>query len=111
MKKEIKLEQCIGKTISNTAFSWQGEMIVAFEDDTYIIFKAEEGYEGEVNITTTSLDLDNWSDSDLLTSSIFTKEELEKVKKEAAIEFNLAREKADLATYARLKKKFKVLIK
>ncbi len=111
MKTEVPCEKTVGQIVSKIAFSWQGEMIIAFENDTYTIFKAQEGYEGAVDMTTTSLDLDNWFDSDLLESGIFTKEEIEKVRKEAAIEFNLASEKADRAAYAHLKEKFEVPIK
>ena len=108
MYREIKLEEFIGKTITNYAFSWGGEQfVIIFSDNTFITINSIPGYDdGETSIHIGKIDVLEFGDDVLVECGIIDKEEM-KVIRDKDTEEKIARQNAsEKQQYERLHKKY-----
>ena len=87
MYKQIK--DIEGKTIKSVEYSFNGMIILVFNDCSYCVLKAEKDYDDclDVNIVTINpLEIEN--DEMLINTNIVTKEEIVALRKERKLKWH-----------------------
>ncbi|MES2180677.1 MAG: hypothetical protein V4493_01080 [Pseudomonadota bacterium] len=112
MRKEIKLEDCIGKTLENFAFSGtfnSEQMVLTFTDGTFTTIEATVSYDCP-ELAECKLKLFEFDRDELEKVGIATVEEVKTLRDEqnrvADLKRQLQNEANERATFERLKKKF-----
>lgn len=107
--KQININETDGKTVRGMANN-DSELITVFTDETYVIFRAQSGYDGcDASITETELDLTGFGDADLVRLGVITQSALDAIRKARKDKFEadlLERKKQQLA---RLQKELGVI--
>lgn len=109
MYKELSdVMEAVGKTVESiTHAGFGGQVIVAFEDETFILFGIERGYEScDDVIARLTLDPEDFGRDALIASGIISREDLFQRMEELAEARRLAREAAERRRYERLKARF-----
>lgn len=98
MYKELTdKEKAVGETVASITYGSNGQMIVAFEGETFIAFGDD--------ILCHELDLEEFGQDELVASGILSRDEMFMLK-EIAEERRQAREDVERRQYERLKAKF-----
>lgn len=96
-----------GKTVSPQGITYaSGKVIIAFTDETFLIFAAVENYDEEIFVLRQGLNFEDFFHGDLVKAGIMTIEEADQKRKERNEEYCRASEEAQRRQYERLKAKF-----
>lgn len=111
MKTEIKMNDAIGKTIKDFAFSgtYNGQAVIVFDDDTFATLGIQFGYEGmDADIVERELNITEFGDSEIERVGIATEQEIIDIRKRHDELWCENQRVADLKLFERLKKRLGV---
>ena len=102
-------EEMTGKTIKNVVLRvYEGEMLIHFTDDTFILFESSADCDGELEIEVIDCSNDYWKYylNLFLQAEIITQEEVDQINLEKVVQNRKQVEEHELAQLERLKKKY-----
>lgn len=108
MKTEITSEQAIGKTVEGfLCSSMSAQMVVHFDDDTFLTFGTTRDYDGDVNIITERMDWFNFGfKEDLFKTGMLSEQEWKTMCDDVDKRRKQITEQHELEQYKRLRIKY-----
>lgn len=106
--EQVQIKDATGKTIKACVFKWDnGELLIAFQDDTYAILEVQRGYDpGEEEICDGRLDVLRFGEDALVDAGLLDADKAKAMREQYEEECARANRERERQQYERLRRQF-----